>query len=255
MEFPVTDRQKEILERVVSQYISLAQPISSQLLDRVYQWGISQATIRNELQALEEEGFLLQPHTSAGRIPTDKGYRFFVDEIFGRESDEQTQETLRYEENWIRDQKDWFTLMLNIARRLARGSSNLAVLSLGQKEMWWKEGWEELLQEPEFQSKKHIIEFVEFLHDFEQKAMRLFAARGVSKKLRIYIGGENPFSRIDGFSIIIGECGVFTHQGALIAILGPKRMAYPKNISLMNVVMNLWKRRPTEITQERQRKI
>lgn len=74
-------RKAAILEAVVNEYIGTAQPVGSQHVARVARIGVSPATVRSEMVALEHEGYLVQPHTSAGRIPTDKGYRFFVDRL------------------------------------------------------------------------------------------------------------------------------------------------------------------------------
>ncbi|HEY3943071.1 MAG TPA: heat-inducible transcriptional repressor HrcA [Acidimicrobiales bacterium] len=74
-------RKAAILEAVVSEYIGTAQPVGSQLIAQSPGIRVSSATVRSEMVALEHEGFLVQPHTSAGRIPTDKGYRFFVDHL------------------------------------------------------------------------------------------------------------------------------------------------------------------------------
>ncbi|MBU6430722.1 MAG: HrcA family transcriptional regulator, partial [Cyanobacteria bacterium REEB65] len=79
----LTPRQQEILRAVVSDYILTAEPVGSRTLSRKYELGLSAATIRNELADLEEEGLLRQPHTSAGRIPSDFGYRVFVDDLMG----------------------------------------------------------------------------------------------------------------------------------------------------------------------------
>lgn len=76
----MTDRRRRILELVVREYINTAQPVGSEALSRL-QLGVSSATIRNELAALEEGGYLRHPHTSAGRIPTEKGYRYFVESL------------------------------------------------------------------------------------------------------------------------------------------------------------------------------
>ncbi len=75
------DRKAAILRAVVQEYIQTAQPVGSAHLARAHNLGVSPATVRNEMAALERDGFLAHPHTSAGRIPTDKGYRFFVDTI------------------------------------------------------------------------------------------------------------------------------------------------------------------------------
>jgi heat-inducible transcriptional repressor len=75
------DRKTAILSAVVQEYITTAQPVGSSHIAAVSGVGVSSATVRNEMAVLEQEGFLVQPHTSAGRIPTDKGYRFFVDHL------------------------------------------------------------------------------------------------------------------------------------------------------------------------------
>jgi len=75
------DRKTAILSAVVNEYIATAQPVGSTHIATASGIGVSSATIRNEMAALEQEGYLAQPHTSAGRVPTDKGYRFFVDHL------------------------------------------------------------------------------------------------------------------------------------------------------------------------------
>ncbi len=77
----LSSRKKDILQAVVTDYIKMAQPVGSRTISRRYQVGLSPATIRNDMADLEEMGYLLQPHTSAGRIPTQKGYRYYVDEL------------------------------------------------------------------------------------------------------------------------------------------------------------------------------
>jgi heat-inducible transcriptional repressor len=75
------DRKTAILSAVVQEYIATAQPVGSSHIARAPGVGVSSATVRNEMSVLEQDGYLVQPHTSAGRIPTDKGYRFFVDHL------------------------------------------------------------------------------------------------------------------------------------------------------------------------------
>ena len=75
------DRKTAILRAVVQEYIGTGQPVGSTHISTAPDINVSSATVRNEMAVLEQEGFLAQPHTSAGRIPTDKGYRFFVDHL------------------------------------------------------------------------------------------------------------------------------------------------------------------------------
>ena len=74
-------RQHQILQAIIEDYVSLREPVGSKALLERHQLGVSSATVRNEMMALEEQGLIQAPHSSAGRIPTAKGYRFFVDEI------------------------------------------------------------------------------------------------------------------------------------------------------------------------------
>ena len=74
-------RKRRILQAVTEDYIASAEPVGSRTIARKYQLGVSPATIRNEMADLEEAGYLEQPHTSAGRIPSDKGYRYYVDAL------------------------------------------------------------------------------------------------------------------------------------------------------------------------------
>src|SRR4051812_10510396 len=77
----VEDRKLAVLRAIVQDYVSTQEPVGSKALVDRHQLGVSPATVRNDMAALEEEGFITQPHTSAGRIPTDKGYRLFVDRL------------------------------------------------------------------------------------------------------------------------------------------------------------------------------
>ena len=77
------ERKAAILRAVVESHITTAQPVSSSFVAQLGELGVSPATVRNEMAVLEQEGYLFQPHASAGRVPTDKGYRFFVDSLSG----------------------------------------------------------------------------------------------------------------------------------------------------------------------------
>ena len=90
----LSDRRQIVLRALIEEYIARALPVGSRTLVERYNLGISSATVRNELSLLEEMGYLAQPHTSAGRIPTDFGYRAFVDELLSQETSEEEESTL-----------------------------------------------------------------------------------------------------------------------------------------------------------------
>lgn len=80
----LNERKIKILEAIINDYILSAEPIGSRTIAQKYDWGLSAATIRNEMSDLEDMGFIIQPHTSAGRVPSDKGYRLYVDTLMRR---------------------------------------------------------------------------------------------------------------------------------------------------------------------------
>lgn len=79
----LSERRLEVLRAIVQDYVGTEEPVGSKALTERHKLGVSPATVRNDMAVLEDEGFIAQPHTSAGRIPTDKGYRLFVDKLAG----------------------------------------------------------------------------------------------------------------------------------------------------------------------------
>ena len=230
----ITKRQGEILNRIVQEYIELAQPVSSKLLKKKYDFEIRPAMIRIEMQKLTDKGYLLQPHTSAGRVPTDKGYRFFVDNILKRGFPE-FKEISKIEEILKKEQEDILAFASQMTKFLVKISSSFTVFHLLEKDLFWKEGWKEILREPEFSDRDLISNFVKFLEDFERDIKNL----KINSKIKIFIGKENPFSRAKDFSIISSK-GCFPDAGeGIVSFLGPKRMAYDKNIGLINSLMKI----------------
>jgi len=230
----ITDRQEKLLDRIVKEYINSALPVSSQLLNEKYSFGISPATLRIEMQKLTDEGFLRQPHTSAGRVPTDKGYRFFVDKLFekgfadfnDRRSSQLLQEIEKEMENSLR-------FVQRATKVLAENSSNLGLSYLLDENILWKEGWKEIFDEPEFKEAEFAIRFAKMLDSFEKNIDKVASDFPIETK--VFIGRENPAFRNRDFSVVTAkfELPELGYQG-VFAILGPKRMNYNKNISLIN---------------------
>ncbi|MBI4138517.1 MAG: hypothetical protein HY482_02935 [Candidatus Wildermuthbacteria bacterium] len=225
----LTQRQQDILEKVTAEYIKLAQPVSSQLLEETYDFQVSPATIRSDLLALSEQGFLFQPHVSAGRIPTDKGYRFFVDRVFAETAGEARDETDGAE---VGDDEDPARYVQSIARELADVSSLFAAVFW--KDLFWKEGWEAMFLQPEFKEQSNLLDFAKFVEDFQKNRERI----DFEADIEVLIGRENTFSRVDGFSMMMAERVLPGTESMTIAILGPKRMAYDKNIRLLRSFIN-----------------
>jgi transcriptional regulator of heat shock response len=216
----ITDRQADILDEIIREYIKLAAPVSSHSLKKKKGLDVSSATIRNEMQKLTDEGYLCQPHISAGRVPTDKGYRFFVNQLF--EHFPKSAETLMDIEDQL--------FIREITRSLSKESSSLVLGYSAADKIFWKEGWQDIFEEPEFQEPGLAAAFVKMIDDLEENIGEMLLP-----EIQVYIGGENPFSKIRDFSIIASG-----FDGGVFAILGPKRMSYDKNINLMQ---KIWKKK------------
>ena len=92
LEYNLDDRKQTILKVIISNYLETGEPVGSRTISKLSDLNLSSATIRNEMADLEELGYLIQPHTSAGRIPTDKGYRFYVDKVMSEKEESQRKE-------------------------------------------------------------------------------------------------------------------------------------------------------------------
>ena len=88
MEDILTDRKKKILKAIIKTYMETGEPVGSRTISKYTDLNVSSATIRNEMSDLTDLGYIVQPHTSAGRIPSDKGYRLYVDELMQEKEDE-----------------------------------------------------------------------------------------------------------------------------------------------------------------------
>jgi len=230
----LTPRKQKILESLIEEYVKLAEPVSSSLLKKKHRFDISPATIRNEMKELTDEGYLSQPHTSAGRIPTDKSYRFFVDRLIeeGIKDEEKVLENFKKIREGIEDTHRFVRLL---TKRLAHLSSALAMCYLREEELFLREGWNEIFKAPEFKNFGYSSQFINAVENIEEKLGK-FSIKG---KLCIYIGEEFPFAKNPDISMILSECDFPELHEGLLAILGPKRMPYQKNISLLASVVKL----------------
>ncbi len=224
------DRQKQLLSAIVELYTKTAVPVGSQALLEHYDFGVSSATLRNDMVALEEAGYLYQPHVSAGRIPTDEGYRMYVEEMMGDE-DLSREDQRRLQKELLMMKAKNTRLSRSTAKLLSALSGNLAVSGMVGKDELYDFGMREMIEKPEFQEIDELCRLVETLDTLDEKL------DGVMLKLKdgethIFIGNENPITGIDNCSMIVAPYQTSEGRG-MLAIIGPKRMDYAKNKSLI----------------------
>jgi len=224
----LTERQGKILNCIVGEYIGSKTPVSSKLLTKKYHFGIKPSTMRLEFQKLTDSGYLVQPHTSAGRVPTDKGYRFYVDNLKPKNKSEgfgSIDEEI----------EDSFKFFQHLTQKIAELTSNLAMAYFPEEDVVFKEGWDEIFKEPEFEDSTFITRFMEVVQNFEKHIGEL---KGFDDP-QVFIGKENKVAGAQEFSTIVSRIHLPKKKEGVIAILGPKRMAYDKNVSIMNSLIKL----------------
>ncbi|MFA5854786.1 MAG: DeoR family transcriptional regulator [Candidatus Gracilibacteria bacterium] len=232
------DRKKQILNAIVEHFIKTAEPVGSKTIILTYNFKISPATVRNDMASLEEEGFITQPHTSAGRIPTDKGYRIYVDELvdFDR-ARTLARETL----GALMNHKRALSAKQRVhdaVHLLSQASPNMAFATIPENDRTFFMGLSHLLRQPEFMEVPmracQVMEVIEDQNTFLSSLKNL----EIDAEPRILIGEENILSGIESCSLIVSAYEYDGFRG-IIGLLGPKRMPYAYNSAILAEIRTL----------------
>ena len=233
----ISPRQEKILECVIEEYTSTAVPIGSKVLVEKYKIQASPATIRNEMAELEEMGYLYQPHISAGRIPTDKGYRYFVEELMG-DKELTKREQNKLQEELLKLRAKNMRLSRTSAKLLSGITGNLAIGGILDKDEFDDFGMRELLSEPEFQQLDEVCRLAETM-DYIDEMFDKIVKEIKEGETKIFIGAENPIGKISNCSMIVSPYKLNNGQRGVLALIGPKRMKYAKNKSLIEYIKKM----------------
>lgn len=223
----MTERQAKILRAIVEEYAEVASPVGSQLLAKAF--SVSSATIRAEMAELERLGFIKQPHTSAGRIPTDKGYRYYVNHTTESGQSEASQRgeralTARIGEGSVPERA-----IRNTVDTLVELTHNLGLATIGNQ--LYMSGLSNLFGQPEFMQAGQVQEVARLLDNLEP----WLREAAPNEPLSVYIGAENPIGRTSGCSLIISKFRSPYSDKSYIGVLGPTRQSYKE---VMNLVEN-----------------
>jgi transcriptional regulator of heat shock response len=227
-------RQQKILAAIVKEYSETANPAGSKELVEKYHFKESPATIRNDMAELEKAGFIFQPHKSAGRIPTDKGYRFFVNELMRRfELSEKERRMLKGE--LVKLQAQHEQLGRSISNLLSQVSGQAAFALLPNQSS--ATGLSQIIGDPEFTDPKTMKQVAQLLENIDQNASKLVKKSDLNAEA--IIGGESPVPVPKNLSLIVSNVRMKDGKKGVIGIIGPKRMAYAKNLSIINYLAKL----------------
>lgn len=234
----MNDRQKKVLASVVTLYTETAEPVGSQALIERFRFPVSSATLRNDMAALEKEGYLYQPHTSAGRIPTDQGYRFYVEEEM-LDEDLSREEQIRLRHELLVRRAREARMSRTVAKLLSNFSGGFAVSGRPGEGEFYDFGMKELLDNPEFHELDEVCRLVEALDIIDEKFDGL-VSKLKDDETRIFIGKENPIAGIpENCSMVVSPYRNKEGERGILAIIGPKRMPYAKNKSLLEYMKKL----------------
>ncbi len=221
----MTIRQDKILRAVVEEYAEVASPVGSQLLAKIF--NVSSATIRSEMAELERMGYIKQPHTSAGRIPTDKGYRYYVNATHEEEAKSSVGGAERALTARIGEGSVPERAIRNTVDTLVELTQNLGLATIGNQ--LYMSGLSNLFGQPEFINSGQVKEVAKLLDNLEP----WLREAAPNKPLSVYIGSENPIGRNSGCSLIISKFRSPYSDKSFIGVLGPTRQSYREVMGLV----------------------
>jgi transcriptional regulator of heat shock response len=230
----ITPRQAKILAAIVKENCDSCQPVASADIVEKYDMGVSPATIRNEMAVLEEQGYIYQPHTSAGRVPTDKGFRYFVNQLMNR-----VQLSLKDQELLKKELLRLQLAHMEMGRRLAKvlsQHSDQASFAIFPEEVSTV-GLSHILDNPALPAEdaKEIARFFDEIDEHAESMIAEYAGKGPEAK----IGKEIQLSKKSDYSMIVSGLTLPSGKKGVIGLIGPKSMKYEKNLSLMEYISKL----------------
>jgi heat-inducible transcriptional repressor len=225
----MTERQRAILAAIIEQYAEVAAPVGSVTLAKLF--GVSSATIRSEMSRLEDMGLIKAPHTSAGRIPTDKGYRMYVNTITDAGMNElpgsinRSARTIDARVSSHVDKAD--RAIRSAVDSLVELTGNLGIATIGSE--LYMNGIGNLFSQPEFLNGNHVQAVARLLDNLEP----WLREAAPNEPLNVYIGSENPIGKSSGATLIISRFRSPYSDNSYIGVLGPTRQNYARTMRLV----------------------
>lgn len=231
----VSDRQKQLLKSIVELYVKTGEPVSSEAVEKVYDLGVSPATIRNEMVRLTDMGFIKQPHTSAGRIPTSMGFRLYITELM-REKELPIVDEVSIRQSLL-EQRAQFDRMVQEATRALAKRSNCLALSINDGEVYYT-GAANILDFPEFDD-IDVTRFVLSLFDNYSMLNQILAMAKGSEPLHVIFGEETGFEYLHPTSFAFLDYQTISGNRGIIGVIGPARLNFPVVIPYLRYIGQL----------------
>lgn len=232
----LTDRQKDLLKAIVEQYVKTGEAVGSETIEKSHNLGISPATIRNEMVRLTEGGFLKQPHTSAGRIPTSMGFRLYISELM-KEKDLPVAAEVAIKENLWQQRYQQARLLREAVKALA---ARLQILSLAVDEdgQLYTAGAANILDFPEFED-IDVTRFVLSLFDEYPMLQQIIGQAVGADPLHILFGEELGYEHLQPTGFVFCKFMGKGDREGIVGVIGPARMNFPVVLPYVRYTSNL----------------
>jgi transcriptional regulator of heat shock response len=228
-------RRKEILRKTIEYYLGTAEPVSSEALLENFDLNVSSATIRSVLKDLEDKGYLTHPHTSSGRIPTDLGYRFYIDDLMHKmDLSKEEKNTLKKFFNSYMEMKK--SVLENAGRVISNFTHYVGIVNDEDQHRIYYSGWSHLLEQPEF---KDIQEIHSIFKALEEDRLLDLMNREMENPIEVFVGEECDCPEMNNCALIISDCSSRKRKFGKLAVLGPKRMAYSRVMPMVDYLSGL----------------
>jgi heat-inducible transcriptional repressor len=228
------DRQKSLLKKIIETFVKDAKPIASGSLVGKIKEQVSPATVRSEMANLEQEGYIFQPHTSAGRIPTEKAYQFYIANYLDKEKGLTEKEKSVLEELEKEQIEDRMKIR-NFAKAISDLSKQGVMVAFSECDNYFT-GLSNIFAQPEFHNSDQVVNLSSVVERMDSEIIDLL--KSDSHEPRIMVGNDNPMGK--DCSLIVSSYEIGKYKG-IIALIGPQRMDYQKNYHLLKEASKLLK--------------
>ncbi len=232
----LTARQTQILKALIDEYIETAEPVGSEALDKKYNLGVSPATIRNEMVTLTKLGYLRQPHTSAGRIPSPNAMKFYIDQLMEEKHMSLADEVKTKEEVWD-SRNDLDELMEEATKALSDRTGSLAVSAIDNGKVWHA-GYSNVFDNPEFADVQACASLFSFLEEVQMVQELFFRRSQGLSPIEVLFGEELGWPQLLPIGVVTTHFTVGGRNGA-IGVIGPIRLSYQTVIPTLRYFKSL----------------
>lgn len=227
----LTARQTQILKTLIDEYIELAGPVGSENLEKKYNLGVSPATIRSEMFALTKTGFLRQPHTSAGRVPTPKAMKFYIDQLMD-ERQMSLADEVKVKEGVMERKDDIDEILEEATHSLAQTTKSLAVGAINDDDRLWHSGFANIFNNPEFEDFRATANLFSFLEEVQRIHELFFQRMTGTSPVEVIFGEELGWPGFGPIGVVGTRFNLLGKSCAL-GVIGPVRLPYQRVIPVM----------------------